>query len=55
MKIILGHDTVVKEMEGSDWKALKIIILIQEQTSDTELRFIHSILEVFLVFKCRAF
>ena len=52
MKIILGHDIVVRYMEGSYWKALKILLFLQEQTSEIELRFIHSLLEVFIVFKC---
>ena len=55
MKIILGHDIVVQDMEGSYWKALNIILFLLEQTSDMELRFIHSLLEVFLVFNCRSF
>ena len=55
MKIIIGHDMVVQETEGSCWEALKIILSLQEQTSEMELRFIHSILEVFLVFKSRSF
>ena len=55
MKIILGHDIVVQEMEGSYWKALKITISLQKQTSEMELRFIHYLFEVFLVFKCQSF
>ena len=48
MKIILGHDIVVQEIEGSCWKALKIIIFLQEQMSDMDLHFIYSLLKVFL-------
>ena len=48
MNIILGNDMVVQEMEGFCWEALKILLLFQEQTSEMELRFIHSLLEVFL-------
>ena len=48
MKIILGHDMVVQDMEGSCWEALKILLLLQEQTSEMDICFIHNILEVFL-------
>ena len=34
MKIILGHDIVVQDMEGSYWKALKFLLFLPEQTSE---------------------
>ena len=55
MNIILGHDIVVQYEEGFYWKALKISSILQEQPSEMEICFIHSILGFFLVFKCRAF
>ena len=55
MNIILGHDIVVQEMGGSYWKALKIIIFLQEQKSEMELRFIHYLLEVFLFLSVEPF
>ena len=55
MKIILGDDIVVQEMEGSYWKALEFLLLLQEQTSDMDLRFIHSLLEVFFFLSVETF
>ena len=55
MDIILGHDMVVQDAEGYFWEALKILIFLQEQMSEMELHFIHSLLEVFLVSKCQSF
>ena len=51
MKIVLDHEMVVKEMKGSFWEALKIILFLQEQMSDMELRFIYSLL-FFSLFLC---
>ena len=55
MKIILGHDIVLQEMEGSCWKVLKALLILQEKISEMNLRFIHSFLDLFLVFECRVF
>ena len=48
MDIIIGHDIVVQEMEGSYWNTLKILLFLREQRSAMDLRFIHSLLEVSL-------
>ena len=55
MKIILGNDMVVHDMEGSFWETLEIILLLQEQIIGMELCLIHAILDIFLDFKCRYF
>ena len=55
MNIILGHDMVVQDMEGSCWEALTIILFLQEKNIEMELCFIYSPSEVLLVFKCQSF
>ena len=55
MKNILGHDLVVQEMEDPFWKAQKIILLLQEQTSVMDVQFIHSLLGFFLFLSVEPF
>ena len=55
MKSMLGHDIAVHDMERSCLKALKNVLFVQEQTSEMELFLVHSLLVVFLDFKCQAF